>query len=51
MLPYQILMSTITGEKIKKSCKSYKLKISAQTQNKKSELPYESYPVLDISDY
>ena len=46
MLLYQILLYTI-HEKIKKSYKNNKFKISSLTWNKEFELPDESYSVSE----
>ena len=40
-----------TWKNVRKSCKSYKFKISAPTWNEESELPDGLYSVLDIQDY
>ena len=52
MLLYQKNFSICyTWKNIKKSYKTNKFKISAQTWNNKFELPNGSYSVSDIQDY
>ena len=52
MLLYQKNFSIYyTWKNIKKSYKTNKFKISAQTWNNKFELPNGSYSVSDIQDY